>query len=127
MNGINLQILPQELFRETLEYFQGWFRVILNDEVVMETTDYSGYGAYRDSDADISLLNEIGLYGAHPTHGAVSDVNIWRRVLTGEELQAWAECRLTRAASLLSWETVSLATREVLPTPESPINSNLNK
>ena len=51
---------------------EGWFRVILNDELQFETEDYTGDGGYRYGPANISLLNEIGLYGSHPAQGEVT-------------------------------------------------------
>ena len=87
---------------------QGSFRVLLNAELQFETGDYTADNGYSYGPANISLLNEIGLYGGHPSHGAVSDVNIWSRTLTGPEVTAWATCEDSRAGDSLAWDTAEL-------------------
>ena len=69
------------------------------------------------SDGDILLMNNEG---ASTFHGAVTDVNLWGRVLSLEELEAWAGCRLLTTGGsggsgglLVNWETASLTSRGV--------------
>ena len=54
---------------------------------------------------------------ASPFHGALTDVNLWSRVLSVEELEAWARCsQLTSGGgedSLVSWETAVVSVRGV--------------
>ena len=86
----------------------GWFRVVINDELQFETRDYTGDGGYSYSPANISLLNEIGHFGGHPAHGAVSDVHIWSRTLSRAEVRAWSHCQGSLAGDVLAWDTVEL-------------------
>ena len=44
-----------------------------------------------------------------PSHGAVTDVNIWSRVLSEEEILAWALCEKEVLGPVLSWEGVDLS------------------
>ena len=67
-----------------------------------------------EAEADILLMNH---QAASPFHGALTDVNVWSRVLSVEEVEAWAGCRLSSSGGdggrLVSWETASLTTRGV--------------
>ena len=70
------------------------------------------------SEADILLMNH---QAASPFHGALTDVNLWRRVLSLEELEAWAGCRLLTTGGsggsgglLVNWETARLTSRGVM-------------
>ena len=86
----------------------GWFRVVLNDKLQFQTENYTGDGGYRQNPANISLLNEIGFYGGHPSHGAVTDVNIWSRTLSRPEVTAWSRCQGNTAGDSLAWDTADL-------------------
>ena len=79
--------------------------VILNGETVAETNSYSGY--YQDNQTNIILMNNIHWMPV-PSHGAVSDFNIWGRVLSEEEILAWSFCEREVPGTVLSWDEASL-------------------
>ena len=81
-------------------------RVVLNGEVLYETREYRGL--YRESEANISLLNEIGMFGSHPLHGAVTDLNIWSSALAAGQLSDWTHCRHQQGGDVIDWETAGL-------------------
>ena len=87
---------------------QGWFRVVLNDEVVFETEEYDGI--YSRSGGNISLLNEIGIYGSHPSHGAVTDLHLWSPALSRQEVSHWSHCRGEEGlvGNIVNWHTADM-------------------
>ena len=82
---------------------------------VAESDTYTGY--YQDVDSNVLLLNNFD-WGPVPFHGAVSDVNIWSRVLTEEEILSWSLCERDISGKVLSWEesilNITLVTEETI-------------
>ena len=46
---------------------------------------------------------DTGASMSHPMYGAVTDLNIWSRLLGAGEMAAWADCTHTPGGDLLSW------------------------
>ena len=57
----------------------------------------------QESEGNIILMNNNGL-----SEGAVTDVNLWRRILTEEEITDWQHCRSQPAEAALTWEAAEL-------------------
>ena len=43
-----------------------------------------------------------------PHHGAVTDVNIWDRILSEQEVSDWMFCKTETGGNVISWETAQL-------------------
>ena len=84
---------------------QAKIRVNINGETVGERENYSRY--YQDVDTNLLLLNNLHWMPV-PTHGAVTDVNIWSGVLSEEEILAWALCEVEVPSPVLSWQKAGL-------------------
>ena len=84
---------------------QGSFRIVINGENVTETSSYNGN--YQDIDRNIFLMNNF-YEGFSPAHGAITDVNIWSRELTDQEMLDWALCKKEVAPDVLSWSEAQL-------------------
>ena len=74
---------------------QPWLR--------FSTDQYDGYHA--NNEGSVILLGLPG-FRDH-MHGAVTDVNVFSRILSGEEVGDWARCR-GQPGDLLDWRTAQL-------------------
>ena len=83
---------------------QGYMEVTVNGEKVGRTDRYTGY--YQDVDRNIVLMNYDG--GLNPSLGAFTDLNIWSRILSDQEVEDWTFCRRDLPGRLLAWETAEL-------------------
>ena len=73
--------------------------VIINGEKMAESDKYGGF--YQNIDRNILLMNNFN-FGPNPFHGAVSDVNVWSRLLSEEEILAWSLCQRDIPGPVLS-------------------------
>ena len=80
-------------------------RVNINGQTMAESDSYGGY--YQNVNRNILLMNNFD-FGPTPVHGAVSDLNIWSRILSEEEISAWSLCQRDLPGSVLSWSEASL-------------------
>ena len=83
---------------------QTFIRVNVNGVTVAGTERYRGY--YQDIEQNIILMNN--LYWVEPNHGALTDVNIWSRVFSGQEMADWTICKSDLVGDVLSWEEAEL-------------------
>ena len=62
------------------------------------------------SGENLVLMNSVGhrVWKEFPHHGALTDVNIWSRVLDQQEQHDWMWCRSELAGDLISWENSQL-------------------
>ena len=81
----------------TLDVENKTYRTFVNNEIVFETYVYNG--THLANDMNIILMNsrmiETGNYDNHfitPFHGQLTDINIWDRILSNEEVDTWSEC-----------------------------------
>ena len=44
-----------------------------------------------------------------PYHGAMTDVNIWDRILSEQEVSDWMFCKTEAGGNVISWETAQLS------------------
>ena len=75
-------------------------KIFVNNEIV------------RDSPQEMlrySPINEMFFMNTkqlgHSFHGAMTDVQVWNRVLTPSQLTAWAQCEAGGSGDLISWDT----------------------
>ena len=57
---------------------------------------------------DIILLNYKDGEKRNPMHGAITDVNVWDKILTKEEIQNWIDCKDSVGGNFVKWNTSSL-------------------
>ena len=53
-------------------------------------------------------MNEGGYWDWLPMHGAVTDFNVWSRVLTPRQIADWAHCKVTTSPDLVDWSKAQL-------------------
>ena len=84
---------------------------------LFETYEYVNISVKNDS--NIILMNgcleewkeEWGeIEKTCPMHGAISDVNIWDRLLSDKEVTDWTNCNQMHNGNVVAWDTVSLKT-----------------
>ena len=67
------------------------------------------YNSYHNrSPENIVLMNVMEGFPHGPLHGAVSDLQVWSRLLQEEELQQWLHCRSDLVGNYLNWATLHL-------------------
>ena len=76
---------------------RGVMEVRLNGDLVARSDKYEGFH-HRDS--NIMLMN--------PSHGSITDLQIWGRSLSSKEQEDWALCRRRLPGDLLDWEEAKL-------------------
>ena len=86
---------------------EGSFTVNINGETVYQTREAEGNYFTGEN---LILMNCVGhwYWENSPHHGALTDLNIWSRVLAQQDLQDWMWCRSEEAGDLVSWETSEL-------------------
>ena len=47
-------------------------------------------------------------FWVQPHHGALTDVNIWDRILSEQELSDWMFCRTETGGNVVSWQSAQL-------------------
>ena len=71
------------------------FRTIINGETVYENRNYVGVHLAKHHPANkskIMMMNYI-LDTVYPMYGAITDVQVWDKVLEEDEVTSWRECR----------------------------------
>ena len=81
----------------------GQFSININDgEIRLRTEQYEGY--HTNHHTNILLM---GRPEGYPVHGAVTDVNVFSRILSEEEVGDWARCG-GQPGDILDWRTAQL-------------------
>ena len=75
--------------------------VNINGEDVSTSDKYDGN--HQESAGNIILMSNGGL-----SRGAVTDVNLWKRILTAEEIRDWQFCRTKPGEISINWDTAEL-------------------
>ena len=88
---------------------RGFEKITINGEQVTGTPRYMGY--FQDEDTNIVLMNSR--VSDEPHHGAVTDVNVWSRILSDQEIEDWALCRADIEGKRLNWEKLELVINKV--------------
>ena len=77
-------------------------KININEKNVLESNSYS---IKYEGDHNIVLMNDGAFWGGSPMHGKMTDVNVWSRVLTDDEIHHWEECQSDQGGDLVNWET----------------------
>ena len=77
-------------------------KININEKNVLESNSYT---IKYQGGHNIVLMNDGAFWGGSPMHGKVTDVNVWRRVLTDKEIHHWEECKSSEGGDLINWET----------------------
>ena len=82
----------------------GLLSVNINDgEIRFRTEQYDGY--HTKHHTNIQLMGHSDT--VYPMHGAVTDVNVFSRILSEEEVGDWARCG-GQSGDILDWRTAQL-------------------
>ena len=86
---------------------QGHFTVVINGHPVLETTKYKMEFL---PGRNIVLMNDGEQWGGLPNHGEMTDVNVWSRILTLDEIRRWESCEeeTSMVGDVVSWDTAIL-------------------
>ena len=52
----------------------------------------------------------------YPSHGALTDVNLWDSVLTDQEISDWMTCETETSGNVVSWDTAELIITDLIST-----------
>ena len=81
-------------------------KINLNGKIVKNTNNY--LGLLKEYDQNLFLMN-YNPYLDSPVHGEITDVNIWNRILTENEVDGWLKCEDgVQAGKMLDWATAKL-------------------
>ena len=79
------------------------FKLMINGNIVLE---YSGYKKYDHQEwIDFQYMN---FRDSKPLSGAMTDVNIWDRALSNQQVDSWRLCNSEEVGNILNWTTVQL-------------------
>ena len=87
---------------------QGLLEININGETHYRTKNYRK--TFSKLEHNIVLMNDGGYWEGIPMHGSVTDVQVWSRVLSGEEMAGWYHCNTTITGDIIDWATVQWAT-----------------
>ena len=59
-------------------------------------------------DENIILLNYKDGLKKNPMNGAITDVNVWNRILTKEDIQNWIDCKDSEGGNIVNWVTAKV-------------------
>ena len=81
------------------------YRMIVNEEIIFTSNVYSG--THLQTDRNVIILNGFSSNGNNykfPFNGAITDVNIWNRILSEKETSNWSKCVSNESGNTLNWE-----------------------
>ena len=83
---------------------QGRLTVVLNGQQVLETTEYQ---MEFQPGRNIVLMNDGAAWGGLPNHGEMTDVQVWSRTLTLEQIRQWESCEADTSlvGDVVNWDT----------------------
>ena len=90
---------------------QGYLEININGETHYRTNNYMKTFSGRNH--NIVLMNDGGYWEGLPMHGSLTDVQVWSRVLSREEMVAWYHCNSTSTGDIIDWGTVSMKTNKI--------------
>ena len=79
-------------------------RVFINGEQRLALNNYPAN--HKKSGANIRLMNNH--LSENPHHGAMTDVNVWSRILSDTELSSWAACGQVQGEKVVDWDNAEL-------------------
>ena len=84
--------------------------ITINQLLVFTDQDYKEN--HRSVEAEEIVL--MNLFDENPMHGMVTDLNIWSRVLSSQEISDWSQCRHDQPGDVLRWEEAELNITDLL-------------
>ena len=118
------ELVPWKVYgRTNFETFPGWspgewrsvcmsgssasqsWRITLDGRETVRS-EYNSYHKRRSE--NILLMNLMEEFYRAPHHGAVSDLQVWSRLLDDDEVLQWLQCRSGLVGDFLSWETLQI-------------------
>ena len=83
----------------------GYLDININGKSVYRTNNYMK--SFSRLDHNLVLMNDGGFWDGFPMHGSMTDLQVWSRVLSREEVVGWSFCNTSLTGDVLNWETVS--------------------
>ena len=77
------------------------FKMIINGETAVDNSNYH-------ADDDVLQFQYMNFRERHPVQGAVTDVQVWNRTLSGRDLEDWRLCLSKEEGNILNWRTARL-------------------
>ena len=80
------------------------YRMVVNEEIIFESDEYCG--THLSYDRNVIILNGFsshGKYFRYPFNGAITDVNIWDKILNEKEVSNWSKCIWKGSGNVLDW------------------------
>ena len=113
-------------YHDGSQYFPAWQPNVWNTVCITATesvlnitlnqvqvfTDQEYEGNHRSVEADKIVL--MNLFEENPMHGMVTDLNIWSRVLSSQEISDWSQCGHSQPGDVLRWEEAELNITDLL-------------
>ena len=91
-------------FCVTVSSREGFYRTLIDGEKVYEAKNFTA--SHKKDSSNIFLMNKKA--DIRPTYGAVTDLNIWDRALSEEEVRGWSRCELEDGGNFINWTHASL-------------------
>ena len=85
------------------------YKTFINDREVFTMDNYKG--THKKRPGNIFLLNAFFKQSGfvYPMEASVTDVNIWSRVLSPEQIRGWSDCSSTEGGDFISWESSDIS------------------
>ena len=89
----------------------GYLDININGKSVYRTNNYMK--SFSRLDHNLVLMNDGGYWDDFPMHGSMTDLQVWSRVLSRQEMVSWSFCNTSLTGDVLNWETVTLRTEKL--------------
>ena len=96
-------------FNHTLKKSNFKHRIILNGMLVYEGLNYQGDHEEIDTNFHIMGNNQRirGNY-THSLFGRMSDVNIWNRTFSQQEIASWEQCHMESGGNIFNYSPINI-------------------
>ena len=97
-------------FCTTIDSTRRVYRTTINKKLVYESHKYSGVhlnSPELTNNTKIVMMNYIEDF-RYPMFGAVTDVQIWDKILDDQQIRRWSECRENDGGNVINWSNVTL-------------------
>ena len=85
----------------TVSSTSRFLKIIVNGKLVFEENNYNG--GHENVKNDLSMMDIKNIDFAR-----ITDVNIWNRSLSKNEMKSWTNCEMHEGGSILDWNTAKL-------------------
>ena len=83
---------------------QNNLNITINEEMVFNQTDYKE-NHRKVNGTNLVLMNDRE---ERPMQGMVTDLHVWKKVLTRTEISDWSSCRSSELGDVVSWNSAEL-------------------